>query len=113
MKNTEGVPRGRGLEAPESACLLSISAGGTNRSLRSEHAGSGVLCVMNSLRLPVKCAIYGLSSKPNWTSMSPLCENRRSEAFQTPYVLLSTREKVVCGVQKGGFTEAKTIKNQY
>ena len=25
MKNTEGVPRGRGLEAPESACLLSIS----------------------------------------------------------------------------------------
>ena len=39
--------------------------------------------------------------------MSPLCENRRSEAFQTPYVLLSTREKVVCGVQKGGFTEEK------
>ena len=32
-----------------------------------------------------------------------------SEAFQTPYVLLSTREKVVCGVQKGGFTEATVI----
>ena len=58
---------------------------------------------------PVKCAIYGLSSKRNWTSMSPLCENRRCEAFQTPYVLLSTREKVVCGVQKGGFTEATVI----
>jgi hypothetical protein len=25
MKNTEGVPRGRGLAAPESVCLLSIS----------------------------------------------------------------------------------------
>ena len=24
-KNTEGVPRGRGLAAPESVCLLSIS----------------------------------------------------------------------------------------
>ena len=41
--------------------------------------------------------------------MLPLSENRRSEAFQTPYVLLSTREKVVCGVQKGGFTEATVI----
>ena len=41
--------------------------------------------------------------------MLPLSENCRSEAFQTPYVLLSTREKVVCGVQKGGFTEATVI----
>ena len=41
--------------------------------------------------------------------MLPLSENRRSEAFQTPYVLLSTREKVVCAVQKGGFTEATVI----
>ena len=30
-------------------------------------------------------------------------------SLSAPYVLLSTREKVVCGVQKGGFTEATVI----
>ena len=53
--------------------------------------------------------LINVSESPLIHADPSLSENRRSEAFQTPYVLLSTREKVVCGVQKGGFTEATVI----